>query len=430
MKQSDFIPQDQTYWYLNHSICKPLTQDITTDVVVIGGGMSGLSAAQAFHKKGLSVVLLEKNFCGSGASGKSSGFITPNSELSLYTLIDDYGQAEAKKLWDFASSGVEQIRANIKKYNLACDYQEQDTLVLASTANAYKSEIIKEHEARQKSGYTSTVYDAQNTQTIVGANAYYGALAYPNSFSIRSFAYCQGLKDILIQQGVKVYEETPVLDIQEKMVKTQNHSIKAERIIVCMDHFARHIPTLHDKVYHVQTFLMASAPLTEEQKRAIFPQHSYMAWDTDLIYHYFRLTPDNRLLVGGANLFDTYASEETHNNMRMARALTNYINTKFPQSKISFEYIWPGFIGVSKDLFPIAGFDEQNPSIYYLTAATGLPWAAALGNYAARHCLDGDDTFAGYFSPYRPFKIGAWSTKLLGTKLSFALSHYLTSSSF
>jgi glycine/D-amino acid oxidase-like deaminating enzyme len=134
--------------------------------------------------------------------------------------------------------------------------------------------------------------------------------------------------------------------------------------------------------------------------------------------------------VGGAHLFDTYASEETHNNKRMARALDAYINTKFPGLKTSLEYIWPGMIGVSKDLFPIAGFDENRSSIYYITAATGLPWAAALGAYSAEHVLNNDTRFAEYFSPYRSFKINAFATKLFGHKLTFALSHYMTASSF
>lgn len=430
MKPSNFVPQDQTYWYLNQAFCKPLTKDITTDVVIVGGGMAGLSAAQAFRDKGLSVVLLEKNFCGSGASGKSSGFITPNSELSLYQLIDTYGKDNAKKLWEFAGSGVEHIRANIQTHNLVCDFQEQDTLVVASSSGDYTKEILKEHHARKQVGYESHTYTKEQASAIIGSDSYFGALSYGNSFSIRSYAYCQEMKRVLLEQGVHIYEETPVIDIQQNLVKTLHHIVKAQHIIVCMDHYAQHISALKDRVYHVQTFLGLSAPLSHEQRKDLFPQKDFMAWDTDLIYHYFRFTPDNRLLIGGANLWDTYSSEETHNNKHMAKALTRYINSKFPELNLSLEYIWPGLIGVSKDLFPIAGFDQDKPSVYYITAATGLPWAAALGRYSAQQIIEKDISFETYFSPYRSFKLGSWTTKLVGHKLSFALSHYLTSSSF
>jgi len=84
-------PQDQVFWYLHEPDIKPLTHDIKTNVVVIGGGMAGLSAAQSFHAQGLKVVLIEKNYCGAGASGKSSGFITPDSELPLDFFNTKYG---------------------------------------------------------------------------------------------------------------------------------------------------------------------------------------------------------------------------------------------------------------------------------------------------------------------------------------------------
>ena len=74
MKLFPYLPQDEVFWYLNESAIKPLTHDIKTDVVIIGGGMAGLSAAQKFLEKNVKVVLIEKNYCGSGATGKSSGF--------------------------------------------------------------------------------------------------------------------------------------------------------------------------------------------------------------------------------------------------------------------------------------------------------------------------------------------------------------------
>jgi gamma-glutamylputrescine oxidase len=98
MKQIQII-DDTVFWYLNKPTITPLRQSLETDVVVVGGGMAGLTAAQAFAEKGARVVLLEKNFCGAGASGKSSGFITPNSELSLNDLATIYGLEVAHKLW-------------------------------------------------------------------------------------------------------------------------------------------------------------------------------------------------------------------------------------------------------------------------------------------------------------------------------------------
>ena len=97
-----------------------------------------------------------------------------------------------------------------------------------------------------------------------------------------------------------------------------------------------------------------------------------------------------------------------------------------PQVQIQFEYIWPGLIGVSKDLFPIAGVDEKMPSIYYITAATGLHWGAAIGRYSADRILENNTALDSHLSPYRSFPLGKWSNYVMGTRASFALSNFWT----
>ena len=91
------FPKDEVYWYAaKKPEIEKLKRNLTTDVAVVGGGMTGLSAAQSFADKGFKVVLLEKDFCGAGASGKSSGFITPDSEFGLSEFIARFGKEDAK----------------------------------------------------------------------------------------------------------------------------------------------------------------------------------------------------------------------------------------------------------------------------------------------------------------------------------------------
>ncbi len=426
MKPITLFPQDTVFWYLDKMDIKPLTDDITTDVVVIGGGMAGLTAAQSFHEKGLKVVLLEKNFCGSGASGKSSGFITPDSELPLRDLIEMYGETRAKELWEFITSGVTHIKNNIEKFNIDCDYQKQDTLVVANTQSTFNSMIEKEHAGRTQLGFQSTLLDDKHLAQTLGTNQYKGGVTYGETFGIQGYEYCQGMKKVLQELGVQIYEETPVVEIQDQLVTTPKAIVRARYIIVCSDYFTTQLGLLTDKIYHAQTFLMVSAPLQEAQIKKIFPDKKYLVWDTDLVYHYYRMTRDNRLLLGGASLLYTYAKEEKHNNKRMIKKLNNYFTTKFPQAKVQFEYIWPGLIGISKDLFPLAGFDQKIPSVYYIAAAAGLPWAAALGKYSAERILDNKVCFDDLLSPYRSFPIGATTQAILGKQLSFAISNFLT----
>jgi len=424
------FPFPETYWYQTKKDITRLEHDHAVDIVIIGGGMAGLSAAQACIRRGLKVAVIEKTFCGAGASGKSSGFITPDAEFSFGDIIDIHGPDNALQIWSFICAGVENIRSNIHTYALSCEYQEHDTLVLATSQKAFNKRLIQEHKTRLKHGLESHLHTQQTIKTIINGTGYYGGVSYGKTFSIKAFDYCQGLKKVLQSQGAYIFEESPVIQVLPTGIKTRDAKIDAQKIIVATDRFLPELAPFSYDLYHVQTFLMASAPLPASDAQKLFPTRPMMAWDTDLIYHYFRLTPDNRLLLGGADLFSTYSQHANYHNSRVFKNLTRYAKNYFPELSLEWEYIWPGLIGITKDIFPLAGIDKNNKNIYYISGAAGLPWAAALGAQTAARILEDDTRFDGDFSPYRHFALGGAVQHVLGTPLTFALSNFLTTQSF
>ncbi|HRN78267.1 MAG TPA: FAD-binding oxidoreductase [Candidatus Dependentiae bacterium] len=419
-------PQDQVFWYLYDKPTSTCRENITTDVAIIGGGMAGLSAAHAFQKRGKKVILLEQYYCGAGASGKSSGFITPNAELSFTDFAKKYSKDSAHHIWDFITSGSEDIRTNILQHKFACDYVEQNTLIAANHHHNLKTLQI-ECDNLAAYGYKTAMYSKDALQKYINSANYVGGMEYAGSFGINSYLYCQAMKQLLQQLGVDIYEQTPVTRIDNHTIHTMHARIQAKHIIVCTDRFTPQLGLLENKVYHVQTFLMVSQVLTNTEIAQLFPENNYLVWDTDLIYTYFRITADKRLLLGGGNLWTTFATQEKHNYHPIIQQLTRYFNKKFPDVHIQFEHIWPGLIGISKDIVPIAGPDQKNPHIYYITASAGLPIAAALGRYSAEHIIDGRTDLDQFFSPYRKFLIHGPVQSLLGTRLSFALSTFISS---
>lgn len=416
-------PQNQVFWYLKEKKPTRLPQSIKTDVVVIGGGMAGLSAAQQCAQYGASVVLLERWFCGAGASGKSSGFITPDSEVGLNYYVEKLGAEQAKQIWNLGISGGQHIRQNVEQFKLNCDYRKEDTMVLALDKKDVK-DVLADHTVRQQLGYESKFFKKNELSHVIGSAGYYGAVRYSDTFGISAYKYCQGMKEVLIDKGVKIYEETPALEIKDHAIHTPFGTVEADTIIVCVDRFLPELHKLSSKVFHVQTFLMMSSPLKDQEVSLLFPDQPCMCWDTGLIYTYYRLNADNRFMVGGSTLICTYDKQEHYYQKRTIQKLTDYVQRHFPNVSITFEYCWPGLIGISKDVRPIAGRDKQNQHIYYVTAATGLPWAAALGVYSADHMIKGRSEFDEIFSPYRSFFIGDTIQSLIGKRLAFALNNF------
>jgi gamma-glutamylputrescine oxidase len=418
------MPQDQVFWYLNRPESGCLRTSLQADVVIIGGGMAGLTAAQAFAEKNKRVILLEAFYCGSGATGKSSGFITPNSEISFAEFVRRYGSVGGTAIWQAIEGGVEYIRANIKRYGIDCDYAPEDTLIVASSPQGVK-ELHKEDDQLKKLVGKSGFIEKDQLQSYLHSSAFFGGVIYENTFSITAYKYCQAMKEILIKKGVTIFEETPVLDFKNHVVRTLHGTVKAQHIIVCTDRFTPNLGVLRESVYQVQTFLMMSQPLVENEIKKIFPDRRYMVWDTEMIYNYFRLV-GNRLALGGGSLLHVYDGKEKHCSSRVYGKLSGYFKKKFPLLDLQFEQFWPGLIGVSKDVAPITGFDKDDPSVYYVITATGLPISAALGMYAADRLIDKRDDLKDYFSPYRKWAVPGWATRILGKKVAFALSNFLS----
>jgi len=425
MKKNLFYPDDQVFWYLKRKKPNQLKENIKTNIVVIGGGMAGLSTAQSFADKGYKVSLVEKFYCGAGASGKSSGFVTPDAEFDLNQLSKLFNVTDAKKLWDFANFGVEFIRNNINKFSIDCDYKIEDTLIVANNNRLFK-ELKKEHAIHQKLSYKSTLYNKKELPQILCSNDYAGGIHFSGSFGINSYLYCQAMKENLENLGVKIYEETPAIRINLNGIDTPHGSITAEYIIICVDRFLIDLGKLVDDVFQAQTFLLISEPLNEKDIKKIFPDKNLMVWDNDIIYQYYRIVSDNRFMIGGSDLIAISSSKEQHNLNRMFKKLYKYAKKKFPHVTINFKYFWPGLIGTSKDIMPIAGLDCDQPNIYYISCATGLNWAAALGSYCANKIIDNKSDFDSYFSQNRKFPVGKILQHFLGKRIIFSLSNLKT----
>lgn len=400
-----------------------LKRDITTNYLIIGGGVAGLHAAQTLIETGKEVVLLEKTTCGGNASGRSSGFVTPDSELELNQLIRRFGVEGARTVWSMAERGVSLIKSNIRNYHLPCDFQPQDSCFLGIGEKGKKA-VAEEAQAREQLGYPFTSYTATTLKKVHPTKAYSAALRYPASYGINSFRYVQGLKEKLIKQGLQLFENSEVTKLEGTTAKTKSGVVRAKQIIICIDKMKSSLSDAADNTYHAQTFLAISEPLTHEEVQNVFPEKPLMCWDSQLVYTYYRLLGDRRLLLGGGTMLTTYYP--TYFNFPLiAESVIREFKQRFPALKsLQFTHYWPGFIDITRDLMPIVDQDKDNPAIHYVQGCPGLPWAAFSGEHAAL-LTQGKPTphYKKYLSAQRPFFISNDLQDYLGKVPSFAINN-------
>lgn len=421
----------QNWWYTtllrtdeDNQFCDPLQKDIETEFLVIGGGMAGLHAARALAEAGKQTVLLERNICGGSSTGKSAGFLTPDSELELSQLIRRYGTQNARSIWGVAERGVRLIVDAISSYGISCDLLEQDSLFLG-VGKSGASAVAEETEARKEMGFSYTSYTCDSLRTVTSAKGYVGGTRYGGTYGINPLLFAQGLKNALVKKGVQIYESTEVERINGNTAFTHLGSVTAKYIIVCSDKMPAEFAPVASYLYHAQTFLSISEPISKKDIMYLFPEKSMMCWDSKLVYSYYRITGDNRILLGGGSALTTFTPLDVTSPIVIENVIVDF-KKRFPElEELKFIQYWPGRIDTTQDIMPIVDYDKGNKNITYVLGCVGLPWAAACGTFAAERYLNPEKSqaYEQFLRMDRKFFFPKVAQRIFGKMITFSLNN-------
>jgi len=181
-------------------------------------------------------------------------------------------------------------------------------------------------------------------------------------------------------------------------------------------------------VHHAQTFLSVTEPLTDEELKILFPSGEQMqCWDSKLVYSYFRLTADNRLLLGGGTPITTFL-KDAYNNPGVIKRIIKDFNEHFPRLRnLSFMQFWPGQIDTTRDLLPTIARPPEHAYLRFIFGCVGIPWAVFTGSFTARNVLGIADEdyrkYFNYFSNQRYFSLPSKLGDIVGKPMLFSLTN-------
>ena len=357
-----------------------------TDVVVIGGGFTGLSTALHLRDAGLDVAVVEAMEPGWGASGRNNGQVIPTlSRPDPEDIIAKHGAAGERfvaLLRDSASILFDLTR----RYNIPAEQEQTGWVQPVHSPGRIK---IAERRVRQWSKFGAPVelLSRDQDRDMLGSDAWFGGFWNRSGGHINPLALSRGLAGVVVEKGARIFARSPATSIARRdgkwLVKTALGQISGKALVVATnaysDEFSKSlIPDLAREVVPVLSWQMATQPLSDNVRKTIIPGRQAMS-DTHGELYFARYDARNRLVTGGAVIGPGNKAE------RIKARVTERLQRLWPQiGDVSFDYVWNGYVGMTTDFLP--RMHRLGPDAYGWTGCNGraVALSIALGGELAK----------------------------------------------
>lgn len=389
---------------------QPLLDEVECDVVVIGGGFTGVAAALACAEKGFSVVLLEAETIGFGASGRNGGQLIPGLRWSMREIEAEFGAERAKAIFDVAWSARDRVWERVATHSIDCDLTSGHLEAACKPADL--SDMAEEAAfLEMRFGYKTEILDKASLAAHIASDGYYGGLFDPQGGHFHPLNYTLGLAAAAEAAGVRIFEHSRVKGITDGeavCVSTDKGTVRARHAILATDAWMDEIaPELGRFTIPIMNYNVATAPLPDAD--ALLPSNAAVA-DSRFVLNYFRLSADKRLLFGGGEKYVQTPPAD------IGAFVRRHIAEVFPHlADVPITHAWGGAVSVSMNRLPILG---RRGNVFHafgfsghgalVTTLAGELIAEALAGTAERF-----DVLASL--PKRAFPGGKWLRRPLAT---------------
>jgi gamma-glutamylputrescine oxidase len=400
--------------YYEASVVRPsdrpaLEGNIHADVLVVGAGFAGLSAAIELAQKGYKVVVLEADRICSGASGRNGGQAIVGFASGQGLFEKQLGNDTARVAWDMSLEAIDLIDERIEQFEIDCD-RVHGYIYVADSVRKAKALEAEVHEMDRRYGFTAELVMGADTQKLIQSPLYQAAAYDKRSGHLHPLKYGMGLACAAQALGVQIFEHSAVVDIKRgaslKAI-TSAGSVTADFGVLagnCMlgEYGPTVAPDIATRIMPVGTYIIGTAPIEPALCNKLIPSNAAVC-DNNFVLDYFRFSADRRMLFGGRVSY----SARTPANLQAL--MTQRMCKVFPElSATPIEFVWGGFVDISMNRAP--DFGRLGNNLYYLqgfsghgVALTGL--AGRLVAQAVAGQAERFDVFAGL--QHRAFPGGA-----------------------
>ena len=355
------------------------------DVVIVGAGYTGLSAARHLARAGASVAVIEREHMGWGASSRNGGQVLTGMKLEASALVDRFGERRARQLFEIASDSIARLEGLIVQESIDCEYERVGHICAAFKPKHF--DAFREEQAllRRVFDHPVRLVPRAEQRAELGSDAYHGVLVDERSGALNPAQYVRGLAAAAARAGAAIVTGSGVISITRQpdgwRVRTSGGDVEARDVLVATNGYTNGAsPALQRRLVPIGSYIIATEPLDEGVAVSLLPRRR-MAFDSKHFLYYFRVTADRRLLFGGRAEFGRPNPDTTR---RAAAILRKGMTSVFPElGGVRIDYAWGGNVAFTRDQMPRAG---RLDGVYYAGGycGHGVAMATYLGEQIAR----------------------------------------------
>ena len=385
----------------------PLQGEVRADVCIIGGGYTGLASAIHLRKAGYSVVLLEANRVGWGASGRNGGHVGTGQRAEQDQLEKWVGLDQAKALWQLGLEAVDTVCGLIDEYDIDCELKTGNLHVAAKPGDVKGLQEEVEHLSGVY-GYDKIRYiDSPELAELTSGQGFHGGTVDTGCKHLHPLNYALGLAAAADALGATLHEGSRVLSYLEGdkvEVKTDQGTVTASFLVLaCNGYLEKLEPRTAGRIMPINNYMLATEPLPEALARQLIRDDTSMS-DSLFVINYWKLSADNRLLFGGG---ETYSRQFPSDIAGFVRKYMLKIYPELADSRI--DYGWGGTLAITMNRMP--DFGRLSSQVFYAHGYSGhgVPIATLAGKLLAEAISGTAERFDVMASvPSRQFPGGTW----------------------
>ncbi len=361
----------------------------SADVVVIGGGYTGINAARELARRGVSVTLLEAERLGWGASTRNGGIVHAGYKWSAGELVKRYGEETGRALYRETLDSYDLVKRLIADEASDCDFREVGHLEMAY-APAHAPELEHARTDLAAVGVDSTVVPRERLHEEIGTDAYFGALAVEGSALVHPGRYFAGLAAAAARAGADLHEGVRARAVRRQadgrfVVETSRGAILARDVFVGTNGYTDGVvPSLRRRIIPIGSYIIASEPLPEDLVRQLSPKGRAF-YDTKNFLYYWHISADRRMVFGGRASFMPTSIDHT-----AAILWRGLLEVHPPLADVRIEYAWGGNVGFTFDRMPHVGRTRDGIAYAMGCCGTGVAMMTNLGTKAGAWLAGGE----------------------------------------